>query len=124
VTQNPQPDNQPAVARRLLRSLAVAAVIVVATAAPALAEPPESWEEPDNGSSLRTLLILAGIPLLLIVVISTLVVVPSLVRGQRHGSEVAWRDTSEWFGGPRKGVEAAPDQPAQDETKGGAGAQW
>jgi hypothetical protein len=124
VTKNLQPDSDPRAARRLLRGLALAPLLVVATTAPAFAEPPEAWERPDNPSTLESLLLLLGVPLLLFVIIATLVMVPSLVGGQRQSREVAFRESPEWFGGPRKGVEAAPGKPAEDEDRGGASARW
>ncbi len=93
-------------------------------AAPAFATPPESWEDPDNGSALELLLILGGIPLAVIALLALAVYLPSMMRGQSSEPALAFQQRSEWFGGPRKGVEGTPEPTAQSEDKGGAGGRW
>jgi hypothetical protein len=88
---------------------------------------PEGWSEPEPVPVLEALLILAGIPLLLIAVISAAVYVPAMVRGERvapHAPEIE----EQWFGGPRSGtreLEASGGREgsAAGET-GGAGGRW
>jgi hypothetical protein len=63
--------------------LTTAAGLLLLVAGPASAEVPEGWSNPPDVSMLEALLILAGIPLLLIVVISAAVYVPAMVRGER-----------------------------------------
>ena len=54
----------------------------------------------------------------------------SMVRGEKHAPGQAWRSESEWFGGPRGGLEAADkvDPKAiegHDEAdRGGASVRW
>jgi len=95
---------------------------VLAVAGPASAEVPEGWSNPEPVSPLQAVLVLVGIPLLLMVVISLLVYLPALVRGER----VAPGGTREnqWFGGPRKGTSelAAPD--TEESKAGGASGRW
>jgi hypothetical protein len=108
-------------ARRTAVVLAATAT-VLAMAGPASAEVPEGWSNPERVSVLHALLVLGGIPLLLMLVISLLVYLPALVRGER----VAPGETREnqWFGGPRKGTSelAAPD--TEQSKAGGASGRW
>lgn len=108
-------------ARRTTVVLAATAA-VLATAGPAGAEVPEGWSDPDEVSVLHAVLVLGGIPLLLFVVISMLVYIPSLVRGERGGPG-ATRE-NQWFGGPRQGTAelAAPD--TEESKAGGASGRW
>lgn len=95
----------------------------VALAAPAHAEVPEGWSNPEPVSALHALLVLAGIPLLLFVLIALAVYLPALVRGERvKPGAPAVED--QWFGGPRKGTAelAGPDN--EDSQAGGASARW
>ena len=109
-------------ARRTIVVLAAAAAAVLATAGPASAEVPEGWSDPDEVSVLHAVLVLGGIPLLLFVVISLLVYIPSMVRGERGGPG-ATRE-NQWFGGPRQGTAelAAPD--TEESKAGGASGRW
>jgi hypothetical protein len=93
-------------------------------AAPAVATPPESWDNTDNGSALELLLILGGIPLAVILLLALLVYLPSMMRGQSSEPALAFQERSEWFGGPRKGVEGTQESTTQGEDKGGAGGRW
>ena len=96
-------------------------------AAPALASPPETWQAPDNGSQLGTLLFVVGTPVLVFVVLAILVYLPSMMRRQSSAPGLAFQERAEWFGGPRKGVEGTPAPAAateQQSEKGGAGARW
>jgi len=113
--------------RRAVRASAVSLGLVLGSlAAPALASPPETWQEPDNGSLLNNLLFLVGVPILVFVVLALLVYLPSMMRRQSSGPGLAFQERAEWFGGPRKGVEATPAAAAKEEQseKGGAGARW
>jgi hypothetical protein len=108
-------------ARRTTVVLAAAAA-VLATAGPASAEVPEGWSDPEEVSVLHAVLVLGGIPLLLFVVISLLVYIPSMVRGERGGPGTAREN--QWFGGPRQGTTelAAPD--TEESKAGGASGRW
>jgi len=117
--------------RKLARRSALVTIAVTTTllvAVPAHADVPEGWSDPEPVDPLHALLILAGIPLLLFVVITAAVYVPSLMRGERvapgtHALE------SHWFGGPRKGtheLESGKDSADTGETgeTGGASGRW
>jgi hypothetical protein len=126
IDTNPSASSTPA--RRALRASAVALGLTLGSlAAPALAAPPEAWEEPDNGPLLNDLLFLLGVPLLVFVVLALLVYLPSMVRGRSSQPALAFGERPEWFGGPRKGVDsAAGDEGTEDQAsdRGGASARW
>jgi uncharacterized membrane protein YgcG len=112
--------------------VAVAAATPLLVAVPAHADVPEGWDEPEAVDPLHALLVLGGIPLLLFVVITALVYVPSLMRGERGGAGGAHAIESHWFGGPRKGSRElesgsgsadASDSSGSGET-GGASGRW
>jgi len=114
----------PPLVRRAALVLPASAVLgLVGLAGPASAAVPEGWSNPPDVPVLHALLILAGIPLLLFAVITLLVYLPSLLRGEgrrRSGGTVE----TQWFGGPRKGTSELP-APDNDESKaGGASGRW
>lgn len=122
------------VVRRAVRILALApAAALMTLAGPALASPPEQWQVPPTVTPLDFLLVLVIIPLGLAAVITLLVMIPSMVRGERGGAGsyqpgLAWRHEPEWFGGPRDGLEKADKtDPAAVEAaadRGGASGRW
>ena len=117
------------VVRRAAWALAITPAVLVGTAAgPALASAPDQWGSDPKVPALGALLVYLIIPAGLFALITLLVYVPSLVRGQKYQPGLAWRNEPEWFGGPAGGVEAADraEQPAEDksEERGGASARW
>jgi hypothetical protein len=111
---------------RASRALVVTLGVTLGTGlvVPAHADPPSTWEEADTGSVFDGLW-LVGIALLVILLITLLVYLPSMIRGQSKEPALAFQDRPEWFGGPRTGVAAAQgEQGAEDSTKGGASARW
>lgn len=88
---------------------------------------PEGWSEPEPVPVLEALLILAGIPLLLMVVISAAVYVPAMVRGERVAPN-APEIENQWFGGPRSGTRelesSGEREGATAGETGGAGGRW
>lgn len=122
-------DTSSTVSRRTRRALAVLGVPSLAVTAVALlptaaqADVPEGWSDPDPVDKLNALLLLAGGPLLLFVLICLAVFLPAMVRGERllpdHG-----RPDAQWLGGPHQG---AAELPAADDAKsraGGASGSW
>jgi hypothetical protein len=104
--------------------------VTVATGT-AFAEAPDTWENTPSVSPLHALLIIAVIPIGLFVLITLLVYVPSMVRGERYQPGQAWRSEPEWFGGPRSGLDAVDeaDRPAvgpgsSESTSGGTSGRW
>jgi len=118
----------PRVVRRAARAVALTpAVVVAAAAAPALASPPEQWEDPPSVSGLDVLLVLFVAPLALFLLITLLVYLPSMVRGEKYQPGLAWRNEPEWFGGPKDGLAAADrtdPKVLEQSGKGGASAHW
>lgn len=119
--------NTPAVRRSAL-ALMLTPVALVALAAPALADAPTTWVDPEPVSTLYVLLILVGLPAALFLGITLLVYVPSMARGEKYTPGLAWRNESEWFGGPRGGIEAVdragPEAIEGAGERGGASARW
>ena len=97
-------------------------------AGPASAKVPEGWSDPPPVPVLQALLIFAGIPLLLILLISAAVYVPAMVRGERVAPG-APPVHDQWFGGPRGGAReiesgAGRGEQARESETGGAGGRW
>ena len=80
----------------------MAAATLATLAAPAHADVPEGWSDPDAVDPLQALLVLLGAPLLLFVLIIVAVYIPAMKRGERllpdHGA-----GEPQWIGGPRQG---------------------
>jgi hypothetical protein len=121
--------------RRTARLLAlVPAILVTSATSTAFADPPSQWEDNPSVSFLHVLLVLVGIPLGLFLLITLLVYLPSMSKGEAYHPGLAWRNEPEWFGGPRRGLEAADDQPVAVGTghgddgaepdRGGASGRW
>lgn len=106
--------------RRAAHALALTpAVVVTGTAGAAFADPPETWPNGPDVSTLYTLVVLGAVPLALFLLITLLVYLPSMTgRDKAHRSGHAWRGESEWFGGPRGGLEAADAHAAPTLTDG------
>lgn len=120
---NHTPTN-PAVRRAARAATSAAAVGVLASvmllAGPATAVP-EGWSDPDEVEATQALALLAGVPLLIFVLISLAVYVPSLTRS---AVAAASGPDHEWFGGPRKSMDelAGPDD--ESSKAGGASGRW
>jgi hypothetical protein len=95
--------------RRAARVLALApAVLVTCTAGAALADPPDTWEKAKDVSPLYTVLVLGAIPLGLFLLITLMVYLPSMTgRNKGYQPGQAWHGESQWFNGPRGGLQAA-----------------
>lgn len=115
--------NLETIARRGVVLVAAATALPVALAGPASADVPQGWSDPAPVSPLHAVLLLGGVPLLLFVVISLLVLVPGYRKGERFTSGGTTHE-DQWFGGPRTGTEelAAPD--TDESEAGGASARW
>jgi hypothetical protein len=94
--------------------------------APAFADQPSAWGITPGHSVWDYLVLLILIPLGLAITITFVVMLPSLVKGDRYDRTKAWagmkNGKTEWFGGPVKGTdqEAAP----KADESGGASATW
>ena len=112
--------------RRAARAAALLgpALLVVATTAPASAATPVSWPEAENPlSTLEQLLLLVGAPLALLIVITLLVMAPSVAKGSTYRSHVPWYAEPMEFG-TSPGTEAHRDASGQSTTGGGASVRW
>ena len=99
-----------------------------------IADAPSTWVDQPSMSTLEALLVFAGIPLLVVGVVSLLVMAPSLAKGPRYRPTEEWEADSEWFGAPaevedadakgrRELDEGASSSSSSTET-GGASARW
>lgn len=102
-----------------------------------LADAPAAWEDPEPMSTLHTLLLFGGVPLLAMAVITLLVMAPSLAKGPRYRPGQEWDATPQAFGGLESmlarerralpsGRPASParDDVGADEGTGGASGRW
>lgn len=122
-----QPHSQ-TFARRVARRASVGSAVAFVTASVALAGPagadvPEGWSNPEDVDALHALLLLAGIPLLLFVVITLAVYIPAMVRGEKLTPGPA-EPTSTWFGGPREGSRELAEPDDETSAAGGARGRW
>jgi hypothetical protein len=94
--------------------------------APAFADQPSAWPTQPTHSFWNYLVLLILIPGAIALTIAVLVVLPSLVKGDRYDPTKAWSGmrggSAEWFGGPAKGTDQAAAPKA--EGSGGASASW
>ena len=118
--------------RRAVRALALTpALIVTFATGAAFAEAPATWEDNPSVSPLYVLLVLVVIPVGLFLLITLLVYVPSMSKGESYRPGQVWRGEPEWFGGPRGGIEeidssAPPAVGAggSETTRGGTSGRW
>ncbi len=96
---------------------------LLAVAGPASADVADGWSNPEDVSAVHALLVLGGIPLALGLLITALVYVPAMIRGERLAPNAPLVE-NQWIGGPRRGTAelAAPD--GADSQAGGASARW
>jgi hypothetical protein len=103
----------------------LAGAVVLAAAGPAGAADsrvPEGWSDPDPVDPWNALLLLGVIPLMLFFVITVLVLLPGLIRGERRSGPATHED--QWFGGPRKGTAELPAPDSENSRAGGASGRW
>ncbi len=103
VTTQPQTST----VRRAARVLALLpALLVTSTTGAAFADAPDQWADNPSVSPLFVLLVMAVIPVGLFLLITLLVYLPSMSRGESYRPGQVWRGEPTWFGGPRGGVDA------------------
>jgi len=117
------------VARRVSVALAVSIFALISLPAFAFADTPASWENEKHVSGLQFLVVLVLIPAALFLVISLLAALPSMISDKGYEPGQSWRSEAEWFGGPRKGVEATDELSAQqieaaESDRGGTSGKW
>lgn len=105
---------------RLSVPLAVIGTAMLAT--PAMADLPEAWETPDEVGFLDIFLYIGVLPLAATLIITLLVLLPALARGESlRGHSTAIED--QWIGGPRGGA-AEIETSAAAQDAGGASGKW
>ena len=116
-----RPPARTRLARRTSIVLGVPAAFV-ALAAPAGADVPEGWSEPDPVNVMHAILVLGLLPLGIFLVITLLTYLPALMRGERVNPTTSTPE-DQWLGGRRTTHElAAPD--SAESQAGGASARW
>ena len=102
----------------------VAGGLLLAVAGPAGADVPEGWStDAEPVSALHAVLVLAGIPLLLFLLITLAVVLPGVIKGERFtpGGQAT---EDQWFGGPSQGTAELPAPDTEESKAGGASGRW
>jgi len=117
------------VVRRTVVSLATGLVALVVLPVTAFADTPASQADAPEVSGLQFLIVLVLIPVALFLVIALLAALPSMISDKGYEPGQSWRAEAEWFGGPRKGIDAADElSPVQIEAaetdRGGTSGQW
>ena len=110
----------------------VPAVLALGVSGAASAGEPAAWTENTDVNPWHAILVYLVIPLALFVVITLLVMLPSMRTSQGYQPGEAWRGEPEWFGGPRGGVATldagAPAASGGDQAgrsdRGGASGRW
>jgi hypothetical protein len=83
---------------------------------------PVGWSDPAAVDPLHAVLVLVGIPLALFVLITAVIYVPSLIRGERLAPGAAPVE-NQWLGGPRSGTAELTGADSDTEA-GGASGRW
>ncbi len=117
------------IARRAALAASVGVFALLSVPAAAFADTPSTWAKEAHVSGLQYLVVLVLIPLGLFIAITLFAALPSMISDKGYEPGQAWRSEPEWFGGPRKGVEAADElSPAQIEAaetdQGGTSGKW
>lgn len=131
ITHQPRSQAQKtrSVARRAATALALGLVALVVLPVPAMADTPAAWDDAPHVSGLQFLVVLVLIPAGLFAVIALLAALPSIISDKGYEPGQTWSSEGEWFGGPRKGVEAAEDLTAgqieaAESDRGGVSGTW
>jgi hypothetical protein len=83
-----------------------------------LADTPRTWPDGPHMSTLHALLLFGGVPLLVIIAFSLMVLAPSWVKGPRYRIGQPWQARSEWFGPALSEGGAEPGSPATAAIEG------
>jgi hypothetical protein len=124
-----RPQKSRSVARRAVLAVSVALFGFLLAPVAAFADTPAAWENEKHVSGLQFLVVLVLIPAGLFVVISLLAALPSMIKDKGYEPGQSWRSEPEWFGGPRKGLEATDEMTPQqieaaEADQGGTSGQW
>lgn len=99
------------------------AAVSIALAGPASANVPKGWSDPAPMPVGKFLMIILVLPVAAAIVISLIVLLPGLLRGEGLGIKAA-EQGGEWFGGPRRGTSDLAEPDGEDSQAGGASARW
>jgi hypothetical protein len=84
---------------------------------------PVGWSNPSEVNMVEALLLLVGVPLLLFILITVAVYLPSLIRGESIAPGHPPVE-NQWLGGPRTGTAELKGREAEDADAGGASGRW
>ncbi len=84
---------------------------------------PVGWSNPSEVNMVEALLLLVGVPLLLFILITVAVYLPSLIRGESIAPGQPPVE-NQWLGGPRTGTAELKGREAEDADAGGASGRW
>ena len=84
---------------------------------------PIGWSQPDDVNMVHALLLLVGVPLLLFLLITVAVYLPSIIRGERIAPGQPPVE-NQWLGGPRTGTAELKGPESEDADAGGASGRW
>ena len=84
---------------------------------------PVGWSEPEDVNMFHALLLLVGVPLLLFILITVAVYLPSIIRGERIAPGQPPVE-NQWLGGPRTGTAELKGPESEDAEAGGASGRW
>lgn len=84
---------------------------------------PVGWSNPSDVNMVHAVLVFAGIPLLLFILITLAVYAPSLARGERIAPGQPPVE-NQWLGGPRTGTAELKGPESEDAEAGGASGRW
>lgn len=104
-------------------SLLTTALGLALVAAPAHADAAEGWGTVQDVNTLEALLLLAGVPILLLLLIAAAVYVPAIARGE-DVSPASEETEDHWLGGPRPGTKELTSGDAGRTETGGARGSW
>lgn len=128
-TKQATPQKTRTYVRRAVLALAVSLLGLVLVPAVALADTPASAPDAPHVSGLQYIVVLVLIPAGLFLVVALLAALPSMISDKGYEPGQSWRSDPEWFGGPRKGVDAADDVPpaaieSAEKERGGTSGTW
>jgi len=84
---------------------------------------PVGWSNPSEVNMVEALLLLVGVPLLLFILITVAVYLPSLIRGESIAPGQPPVE-NQWLGGPRTGTAELKGPESEDVDAGGASGRW
>lgn len=97
--------------------------VIASSAALVPLDVPVGWSDPPDVNMVHALLLFGGVTLLLFVVITVAVYVPSLVRGEPITPGAPALE-NHWLGGPRAGTAELSSPSGEDTETGGASGRW